>query len=184
MAYMDMAAALSAGQVDAVATNNQFDVLERVPGSGVAYRSPSLAYLVVDRNFADRHGELLDAVLAGIARAAAWARKSDANILRALEWMRRADIAFRGVSDIEVDTVRGAHLAAETVHSPAFPMLPPDMTAPGSLARQQFGFLQKAGLAPAGSSWEILADGFSFDALPLVIGNGAAWEIGRFDYED
>lgn len=180
----EMEAALRDGRVDAVATLEPFIsiILAHVPGSAAIASSDSYTYLLADLDFAERHPEVLKALLAAVVRAARWGRQSDDNLRIALGWIRQANLQFSGESRVEPTATWLGVLHRETIDNASFPMLPSNARQDLSLQHRQFEYLKKGGFLPAEAEWRQIRDGFHMEMLPEIIRRGQAWQIDHFRY--
>lgn len=184
MAPDEMEAALRSGRVDAVTTLEPFItiILSQVPGSAAIASSDSYTYLLADLDFADRHPEVLKAILAAVVRAARWGRQSDEHLRTALEWIRETNLQFSGRSSVESTAPWVSVIHRETIDNASFPMLPLNARDDLSLQHRQFEYLKKAGLLPAEAEWAKVRAGFRLELLPEVVRQGKAWRVDQFRY--
>lgn len=180
----EMEAALRSGKVDAVSTLEPFAsiILTQVQGSSVIASSDSYTYLLANLDFAHRHPEVLDAILAAGVRAARWGRQSDDHLQMALLWIRQANLRFVGQSRVEPRAPWVGVLHRETIDNASFPMLPPDVREVSGLQHRQFEYLKKVGFLPQEAEWRQARERFRLDKLSEVIRHGQAWRIDEFRY--
>lgn len=184
MLMKEMDGALRSHTVDAVVAwePTATTLLEKVPGSAIVFRSTSLGFVLMQLDFAARHPRIHQALLAATARTSHWTRQDDRNILRGLEWVKQANLAYSGKSLVDPDSRGVALYRLETIDNPSFPMLSPRLIETNGLLFQQFQFVQEIGEVPADVEWNAILSRVDTGSLPKIVANGTTWQIDRFDF--
>jgi ABC-type nitrate/sulfonate/bicarbonate transport system substrate-binding protein len=175
---------LQSNSVDAVAIWPPFitAILENVPGSTVVSSSNTYNYIGIDLGFAERHPDVMKAVLAAVVRQVRWSRLDEANLYTGLLQVRQAQIRFSGKSVVDANEKWISWLRKVSTDNASFPMLPLDFSDEQGLQHQQFDFLKKIGILPPDAEWKSLLSHVKLRDLPEIINAGKTWQIDRFDY--
>ncbi|MER2603673.1 MAG: ABC transporter substrate-binding protein [Candidatus Competibacter phosphatis] len=183
----DMEAALRAGTVDAVAVWPPFStaIIQQVPNTVATVNTNTFSIFAIELDFARRHPEQVNALLAAVVRSSQWARQSDGNVMTGLASVRESQIRFVGKSILSADRKWERPiqlLRAESFGTPSFPMLPLDLNDEGGLAQQQVEFLKESGLIPASTEWKTISQRLFVERLPDILREGKKWQVDQFDY--
>lgn len=148
------------------------------------YRGVSDDFLVVERALTVREPEVVNQLLAAVARAFYWMRQDSAHLLAAARWSLDASRAFAGSAPAPTLEQTAAMAQRDAVDVPSMPMLP----QPGGVAMarmaNKLAFLQALGKVAPDLSWERIGPRFDPQPLEEVLRQSVRYRVNEFDYAD
>jgi ABC-type nitrate/sulfonate/bicarbonate transport system substrate-binding protein len=156
--------------------------LNRSPKNRAIYRGMSTDWVVLSKEFADKHPQAAVALVASFARGVQWMRASQANVERAAAWVVADGVAFTGkpsalpLSKV-VEIVRKDLLdvpGAQAVPSKVDGVLP--------LSRE-LEFLQQQGRIAREFDAAKVVEAFAYPALKQVQADPKKYRLHVYDYD-
>lgn len=180
----EMPEALERGDIDAFAGWDPATsiALRNNPNNRIIFRSLSMDYFVLEREFVKRSPEAARHVVASLARAVEWLRRSQRNLDKAIRWAMADAGAFSG----KPESLSVAEIAAITrrdlLNIPSAPAILFNPNQPP--LKREFDFLVKQGKLPATARWEEIENSFRYDGIARVLAEPHKYQLNRFDYQE
>ena len=186
MPVNQMSEALLKGSIDAFAAWEPTPslIIANAPDRFSAVgRQSSSAYLVANRNFAEKHSEAMRQVAAALQRAMTWLRQ-DKNLRKAVQWNIATISTFAAtashIQPEEISRVTALDLAAIRYT----PRIAPLTRTTGSLPlADEFEFLKSIGKISKEAYWETILNSFNRDIVDQVLRNAVKYNLKQYSYE-
>ena len=197
LAAMDatqMPDALGRREIDAFACWEPFPALAVAEGhaDAVIYRGMTSGYLYFSTALVgDRPAIVCELVAAGI-RALRWMRETDANLLRAAEWLiEDAEALTAAYSGGATPAAMGltpaliAQVALEDIVGlDSVSQIPAGLLGNDGRLCDEFNFLQRIGAISTDVSWREVSAAFDLAVASHVLAEPAGYRLGEFSYAD
>lgn len=185
MGVDEMPDALDKGTIDAFAAWEPAPsiALARTPNNRIIFRSQSIDFFVLARDFTTANPEAAREVIAGYVRALEWMRQSRRNSEQAARW---------AMSDGEVLTGKAAQVTVgqavtiarrEILDIPSAPAIPPPAGKDPVLS-SEFRFLRHLGKIPDNAPWKAIESALAYKGLQEVLSDRVRYRTTSFDYQD
>jgi len=184
MAVTEMPGALAAGQIDAFAgwEPASATALAASRENRVVFRGLTSDYLVFGRRFVEQQPAAALQLTAAFVRALEWMRRSQANLERAVRWMKADAQALSG-KPVAVSDEQAARITRQDILDvPSAPAIPGRLTA--SPLRGEFDFLARQGRLPTDARWTNVEAAFRYEGLAQVMTGEHRYRLAVFDYEN
>lgn len=178
----ELPTALARGDIDAMAGWEPAISLALAANrdNRIVFRSQSVDYFLISRDFEKRSPDAARALVAGYVRAFAWMRQSQKNVEAAARWVLGEGQAFAAVP-IDMSVAQVAALTRSGILD--VPSAPVIVMQPGvTPLKAEYDLLQSLNKLASDAQWEHVASSFEYDGLRRVLADPRKYEIRRFDY--
>ena len=179
----DLPAALAHKDIDAFAgwEPASSNALQDNPKNRVIFRSESVDYFVIRREFERQHPQAARELVAGYLRAVEWLRRSPKNQQLAAQWVLQEGENFSGMpGTMSVDQVVNVTRRG-LLNIPSAPVI---VQSPGGQPlKVEFNLLKSLDRLPPNAQWTHVVDSFGYTGMRDVLANPRMYSLRTFDYD-
>jgi sulfonate transport system substrate-binding protein len=184
LANADLPDALARREIDAFAGWEPSISLALAASAGnrIVFRGKSVDYFVLNREFERQSPEAARVLIAGLARAVDWMRRSSKNTEAAARWALADGREFSGAqSGIAVSRVV-AITRSGLLDVPSAPVI---VKSPGDAPlKVEYDLLKSLAKLPADERWDHVVTSFQYDGLRQVMADPSKYSLREFSYEE
>ncbi len=152
------------------------------PTNRIIFRSESVDYFVIRREFEHTAPEAARLLVAGYVRAIEWMRRSSQNAQTAARWVLADGGEFLG-SRVDVPAAQVVAVTRSGILN--VPSAPVIVRSEGAEPlKAEFDLLKSLDKLPPDARWEHVSASFGYDGMVQVLANPRQYALRKFDYEE
>jgi sulfonate transport system substrate-binding protein len=152
------------------------------PKNRIIFRSESVDYFVIRRDFEQASPEAARVLVAGFVRAIEWMRRSPQNAQKAAKWVLADGGEFLG-SPVSVPVSQVVAVTRSGIlNIPSAPVIV--KSAGAEPLKAEFELLKSLDKLPGDGRWDHVAASFGYEGMGQVMANPRQYALRRFDFEE